>query len=224
MDKLPNRLRFFARFPSSEYKSRVVAYPGYDRAQYAIDFQHSASTLANSMAGKPEDDRLLMPVLFLYRHAFELRLKEMLARLDVTPRAWGGRGLTQAQDRTSQHSLKTLVDAYRNETAAMMEEEFPSGLLEVIYELHELDPGSLAFRYADRSAFTELWKRRDPDFTSVYEDGLLTAKSVYIDFPAMAKFLNEAWATLGAVQDYVEDRAGWNGATLWSRIDGDTEG
>lgn len=189
MEKHSKRLRFFARFPSLIYRTRVVAYPFYEQAQYAIDFEWAASALAGTMAGNPEDDRLLMPVLFLYRHAFELRLKIMLDKLDVMPEERGGQGRERPKRRTSTHSLRNLLSEYMLNAQSVIGSDFPRDLKEIVDELHDLDPGGVSFRYADSSNVSEV---------------------MYIDLPLMTNRLDETLRALSAVQDYVEDRAGWN--------------
>lgn len=199
-EPLPNRLRFFRRFPSSNYKTRVVAYPFHEPVQYALDFEVAASALASTLVGKPEDDRLLLPVLHLYRHAFELRLKVMLAHLDITPSANGGQGL-DAPKRRDGHELKNLVTEYVHKAGELLGGPFPEDLKKIIYELHDLDPGGMSFRYADSSR---------------------VSVPAYIDLPEMAKCLDNALSTLASVQDYVEDHAGWNSRDIWGEATSDS--
>ncbi len=101
-------------------QQRVVAYPCGTLVDYALAFAEAAKALAQSMKGKPEDDLLLMPTLFLYRHAFELRLKVMLARLDVTPSTYGGSGRERPRN-LRHHALGDLLTEYLKRASSLFD-------------------------------------------------------------------------------------------------------
>src|ERR1043166_1697277 len=49
---------------------------------YADGFKLAADKIVDQISGEPWDDQLINPVIFLYRHFVELKLKEIILELD----------------------------------------------------------------------------------------------------------------------------------------------
>jgi hypothetical protein len=87
-----SRRDILTEFPASEYAHLIVRWGHrHDDGAVAYGFSEAADRLAESYKGQPRDDIILLPFLYLYRHALELELKmqiQFAARLrlnGVTP-------------------------------------------------------------------------------------------------------------------------------------------
>lgn len=117
---------------------RLETYDQHWRAgAQAIGYREAAETLLDVViAGEHHTSKtLLHPILFLYRHSIELRLKGLINEYgsDLAP---------------TRHELGTLYAAAKE----MIQRYAPSTYFEnvdkVITELHAIDPTSQTFRYA----------------------------------------------------------------------------
>jgi len=68
----------FKVFPGNDPRSLIVRYPFQDDSDVEVGFAEAAKRLAQSFSGEPIDDVILMPFLFLWRHAIELSLKDQI--------------------------------------------------------------------------------------------------------------------------------------------------
>jgi hypothetical protein len=111
-------------------------------AAYADSYKRAADHLVKkAIAKNKEQDFLIYPILFLYRHHIELQMKYII-------RMWYRRD----EDRPN-YMHHRLGDLWR-ECRKIIEEAFPDDesddveiVEEVIRELVEADPGSFTFRY-----------------------------------------------------------------------------
>ncbi|MCH8539505.1 MAG: hypothetical protein LAT58_01905 [Opitutales bacterium] len=126
-----------------------------------FDF-HSDSTIAEYFEGAADriieeiltnrkgnaEDGLFIPVAFLYRHAFELRLKEiirLLLKLDFLERKDLGSVRLDCE-----HSLEKLLKVVEPPIKAYTKGEIESELnatRRLITDLHNIDPSGQSFRY-----------------------------------------------------------------------------
>jgi hypothetical protein len=71
-------LRLLEAVPNKVYIRLIVRYPHRTDRDYAYFYHEAANRLASTYTGKPDDDTILVPFLMLYRHAFELELKNLI--------------------------------------------------------------------------------------------------------------------------------------------------
>lgn len=189
--KQPKPTKLLSSAPAAAYRTQIVRYPYEDSGRVSYSFQYAADALATTFKGNPEDDSLLLPYLTLYRQAFELRLKHLIATLasyrqtyveGVTPE------LTLAQDpehlrATYGHNLHKLLNEVEKQYAALnLSSPFPPSVRKVIQAFHEDDKAGVAFRYA----------------------GQLPEVQEHADFPSLHKLLSENYDTLSLLEDYVD--------------------
>jgi hypothetical protein len=121
-------------------------------ATYAWAYRGAATNLISSYEGNETSsiDERALPILFLYRHAFELYLKALVYRAAVVsiaeeelvlalPRLW------------REHSLVRLLEMsfplLRSRYLSMWDDELEEKIARVAKGLDEVDSGSYAFRY-----------------------------------------------------------------------------
>lgn len=131
----------FAQSPSGRH-TPIQQKPA-DRLRYMIDgYEHAASHLiSKALRDSREDESLVYPIVFLYRHLIELSLKEMIE-------TFGPRVGVEA-DRKN-HRLGILWEKYRKICVALSvaddDEAYPH-MTAIIAEFDGVDPGSFSFRY-----------------------------------------------------------------------------
>lgn len=184
-------IRLLASVPNKEYSRLVVRYPHQTDDHYAHAYHFAAGRLASTFGGEPIDDQLLLPFLTLYRHAFELQLKNTIRSL-VGLRAIYHEGWTSElaeavseerfmdKDKLGHNLYKLLNDVKKHFSALNLQEEFPKSVEAMVSKLHEADKAGTAFRYA----------------------GLLPDTQEYADFHDLVEMLNREFDTLCAVTDY----------------------
>jgi hypothetical protein len=131
----------FAPSPSGRHTT-IQQKPG-ERLRYMIDgYESAASHLIVEALRKPrEDERLIYPIVFLYRHLIELSLKELIE-------TYGPR-VGVAPDRKS-HGLSELWRKYEQICSGFdvaVGDEAQAHMAAIIAEFDDIDPGSFSFRY-----------------------------------------------------------------------------
>src|SRR3990172_1559481 len=118
---------------------------GNDWDTYALGYKLAADNLVETMPSSPVflRDALAYPILFLYRHYFELRLKELLHEsCDF---------LDMPADIPLKHDLMRLWSTVRpNVESILPSQHFKAdndAIQQRLAELSALDPKSLSFRY-----------------------------------------------------------------------------
>ena len=87
-------------------------------------------------------DHLVYPIVFLYRHFLELRLKEICQRAEILRGDW--------EDTNMNHDLLALWKRARPKIEKEFEGDDPKVLDRIemnITKVHQLDPKSMSFRY-----------------------------------------------------------------------------
>ena len=125
--------------------------PKYDFAAFAKGYSSATSTLANHLIERIDfPDYDAYPVVFLYRHAFELSLKNIIywpARLlafkgveDI------GEKLCNIHDlvKLAQNAEIILLKAFPGDQSL---HEFTQDFVSTAQEFSEIDPGSYSYRY-----------------------------------------------------------------------------
>lgn len=183
-------LRLLESVPNKVYNRLIVRYPYQTDRDFALSYRFAANRLAETFAGDPVDDRILLPFLTLYRQSFELELKNLI-RFLVNTRTSYMEGQTPelvealSDDRLKSlgHNLhKLLNEARKHYDALDLDEPFPSEVENLIGMLHEADKSGTAFRYA----------------------GQLPATQEHADFPDLAGLLDQQYDNLAVITDYVD--------------------
>ena len=176
----------FTEFPATHTAAMIVRYPHEGGDRIAFCFADAAERLASSFRGGPGDDALLMPFLYLYRHAIELDLKHAIryaARLrrnnneqdeKLSPSAVN----TRLKDR-HKHRLMALVDELDAHLKALEQQPLPADVRRLFTRISSSDPSGESFRYG--SGLPE-----DQDS---------------IDFPSLAAALKQAYSVCSAATD-----------------------
>ncbi len=115
---------------------------------YAFAYKDAADGLVEAIANRKVPlDSGIYPLLFLYRHSLELLFKLMLAMV---------RDLTGKEAKNyDKHSLKPLWSELRHQLKELGLEHSDANAIAVhqfILQLDEVDPDSMAFRYATTRA------------------------------------------------------------------------
>jgi len=74
----PARRDIFTEYVATNHERMIVRYPDDDDGRLGRCFAEAADRLADTHEGRAHDDALLMPFLYLYRHAIELDLKHSI--------------------------------------------------------------------------------------------------------------------------------------------------
>ncbi len=102
------------------------------RSELAQQYYDAGSVLVEAIhCHRWEDYRLVNPVLFLYRHALELLLKDIL------------------DDHGKEHDLGRLTERLELLVSERYGQCLPSWITQRLTELAAIDPSSTAFRYAE---------------------------------------------------------------------------
>lgn len=186
-------LRLLSTVPNKVYDRLIVRYPFQTDRDYALAYQYAATRLADTFTGRPSDDLMLLPFLTLYRHAFELELKNTIkALVGIRMNYVDGRTAqleaavaeTRFKDDFGHNLYKLLNEAKKHYDALDMPEPFPRSVEELIIMMHEADRAGTAFRYS----------------------GELPEVQEHADFPDLAELLGDQFTLLSVVEDYVEGR------------------
>lgn len=191
---------FFGQFPAAGTEGLIVRRPMPDLAALAYGYAEAADRLASTHKGRAPDDVILLPYLYLYRHACELTLKSAILRATYVRRVRGDADdslqVTAVVERLKanlRHRLVALMDELDTHMLALGVERLPKSTRKVLQDLAALDPKGESFRYAEG-----LPDRQDyMDFTKLsvtVEDGYQVA-SCAVDI-------------LGEVEEYYRDLRG----------------
>ena len=121
---------------------------------FADGYKLAADMLVDQIEGNAREDCLIAPVLFLYRHWIEIKLKELIVSLNVF-------SVTEIT-RPNHHNLYQLWSTVKSNLHCLRDSGSQDDrfiLLDArIKELHNLDPDGYRFRYPvdTRSQTTDL--------------------------------------------------------------------
>lgn len=154
-EKNPNQRPpdLFTAFPATAYDTLIVRYPDRD-GSLAYAFAEAAERLAESYVGRPSDDALLLPYLFLYRHACELNLKDCITQAAFIRRIEGHADpeLAPAEVATRLrkhgHRIMALFEELDRHLVALKQEPMPRDVRRIHNLLSNTDPRGESFRYA----------------------------------------------------------------------------
>jgi hypothetical protein len=112
---------------------------------YADCYQHSALALIDiALSEERYRDYKIYPIVFLIRHYFELRLKELIKGVNYLEK--------QTEEFPTHHKLNSLWQNFRSKYSAVVEkldskDEVIISMTNLIAEISILDPDSMSFRY-----------------------------------------------------------------------------
>jgi hypothetical protein len=135
---------FSAAEPDDEHNARLAVPTAAEWTHYADGFALAGAVLRDHVlaVSRSDLDQLVYPIVYCYRHAVELKLKELLVDAHNTGAAPSAPALN--------HNLLQLWLAARNvieTTWPKLDEAVLDATGALINELHLFDPGSYDFRY-----------------------------------------------------------------------------
>ncbi|HBV09075.1 hypothetical protein ACFO7V_01675 [Glutamicibacter bergerei] len=188
-----NTPRIFEMFPSQNYWDSVVHFAHLDLDAIELGYAEAAKRIANSVSGKEAyDDLVLIPFMFLWRHAIELSLKNQI-REALTLKSWtDATGATADLQRltpilNSKHNLKVLFDELQDLFAWHNLDKFPDEARKTLVWLADSDPTGQAFRYA----------------------GSADNDQSHVDFPGLSTGLESTYRLISAGADILGELAGY---------------
>jgi hypothetical protein len=122
---------------------------------YADAYKEAADKLVDQIQEDwGPDDKLILPIIFMYRHFVELKLKWIIIHLD------GFSGTRISDGLFNQHRLFELWIYLKNHLNCLrcgqLDKDIKNGLEKLIKELSSLDPESFRFRYSHDTRFNEV--------------------------------------------------------------------
>lgn len=177
----------FKVFASEDRQSLIVRYPYQRDSDVEFGFAEAARRLAASFRGQPIDDTILMPFMFLWRHAIELSLKDQIRYAARLRRENGEEDEALAADSvrmrlTNTHRLGQLARELAQHFEALDLPAMPDGTRRTLEWLVAADPDGLTFRYS----------------------GGLPDTQDFIDFPGLNKCLAETYDMVSAGLDVLD--------------------
>ncbi|MDP3890496.1 hypothetical protein [Nocardioides sp.] len=171
----------FTTHPATSHDRLIVRYPD-NVTSVVYCFAEAAERLADSHRGQAPDDTILLPFLYLYRHAFELNLKRCIETAAAT-RVLGGDAdpaleATEVRRRLQHdhgHRIMALFEELDSHLVALGLEAMPAKSRKLHTLLSNTDPRGESFRYPSSLP------------------GDLGASQDYIDFIALRKTLKDGF-------------------------------
>lgn len=191
--------------PATTYSNLIVRYAHRSANDFAYFYAESAKRLADTFKGNAEDDTILLPFLYLYRQAVELRLKSHISSFAHTRMTYVDGFTQELKNRTDPewlrkrygHNLLRLLNQAKAQYEALSDEPFPPDIEKFVLALHEDDEGGVSFRYAgnlpdiqETADFPKLaeWLETGYEDLSLLEDGIY---GVYSAAPTLSDLAGE---------------------------------
>ncbi|GGH94650.1 hypothetical protein ACFFGR_02710 [Arthrobacter liuii] len=201
MGKKPARSpHLFRVFKSTDRQSLIVRYPYQDDSDLEYGYAEAAKRLAASFQGQPIDDTILLPFMYLWRHAVELSLKQQIKLAARLRRANGEEDESLDPEKlrgwlNRTHSMRELATSLAAHFAELDLPKMPQETNRTLSWFIDADPNGQTFRYA----------------------GGLPDTQDFIDFPALNKCLEDTynmvsagidvlWAYSEAQEDFLAER------------------
>ena len=174
------------QFPATAYERQVVRYASEHDGRLGMCYAEAADRLASTHRGRATDDALLMPFLYLYRHAIELDLKYSIKFAAQLRRNEGHQDLLVDEDALNErlpkkhrHRLMALVEELDKHLAALGLALTPTSVRRTLTLIATSDPSGETFRYT----------------------GALPDEQDHIDFPRLAQALADAYRQTSTAWD-----------------------
>lgn len=188
---LPRKDSLLGQLEASREEDLIVRWRDRESDGTLADgYAEAARRLAATFRAQPTDDKILLPFLFLYRHAFELDLKHAIREAVQVRRIARHAGLPDSDQlevklKKCGHRLQVLIDYLDEHLGALGLEESPLSVRRVILGIARLDLGGTGFRYA----------------------GVLDDDASHIDFPRLAAQLETTHRMLEACEAMLDHHA-----------------
>ncbi|WP_157973751.1 hypothetical protein [Desertihabitans aurantiacus] len=182
------RRDIFTEFPAGDRAGLIVRFP--DRTDsLGYSFADAAERLATTFRAQAPDDAMLLPFLYLYRHAIELDLKSAI-RVATRLRRNNGesdpslatKAVAERLQKKHGHRLMALLDELDGHLTALNLSTTPKDVRKLFDRISATDPTGESFRYGS---------------------GLANEQD-QIDFPALAKALKYAYTMSSASLDMMD--------------------
>jgi len=159
MPKPPKPLPVFRPATTEQWRLNAVVGWEYKRSDlYALGYADAAQTVAEKAMQGTHQDLLIYPICFLYRHALEIAIKDLLRQTEhlVRLRADFEPGLAAerrpAADVETEpgetHSLERLFTRMVARLSMVAPDaQVPEDVRSAVLELHQMDPRGETFRY-----------------------------------------------------------------------------
>lgn len=148
------RRDIFTEFPATDHAGLIVRYAGDGAERLAHSFADAAERLASTFRGQAPDDALLMPFLYLYRHAIELDLKHAIRFAARLRRNNGEReesllpdAVAERLQKKHRHRLIALVDELDGHLTELHLSTLPKDVRRLFTLIQASDPSGESFRY-----------------------------------------------------------------------------
>ena len=159
---------------------------------YSEGYKQGAEALYDKYVNDPFYGQwLVYPLIFNYRQYIELRLKELITM--------GYKYLGVEGDFKDIHSLKPLWDTYRNDILPgihEVEDDILNNVERIIYEFHDVDPGSFSFRYP---------VTKGPYRKPTLSMRTIDLKNFKVTLDKLSLFFEYQWDTISNYQDLKND-------------------
>lgn len=189
--RAPRSTAVMGNAPATTYRNLIVRYAHRDAGDFAFFYEESAKRLASTFNGKPEDDIMLLPFLYLYRQAVELRLKSHIQYFasirmtyvdGVTPELRDAASAEWLRKRFGHKLDRLLAEAKVHYEALSEGRPFASEMEQFVLAFHEDDATGVGFRYA----------------------GNLPDVQESADFPALVDWLDTGFTNLSLLEDEID--------------------
>lgn len=171
-------------------------------AELAFAFRTAADVLAEHWQADRADDRLVLVVLYNYRHALELGLKVVLRALvdSITYETAPGDNPPEVVAKVSKklahtHQLRDLTE-YLVQLAPMFRMHLQGDVASLCDEVHALDPSGQALRYSTVKGPGGTTAPARPDL-------------LYVDVPGFVRRAGEACTALDVLLDQITNVQDW---------------
>jgi hypothetical protein len=116
-----------------------------DWGMYPDGYKMAADMVVDTMTGESWEDRLILPIISMYRHYVEVKLKHIIIEYDKLS------GTRIDANKFGKHNLNSLWSYLLSRMGCVRSEpdkEIIDSITHLINELNNLDPDSMHFRYA----------------------------------------------------------------------------
>lgn len=186
----PTSPLIFSKFPGASSNHLIQRWGPRSDSRLSYEFAASARRLAGTHVGQPVDDELLLPMMYLYRHAIELALKEAIQLAAYIRRSGGDEDTFLSSDTVTsrlkkrhRHSIGALVNELNLHLEKLELPRLPADTNRVLQYLAAADSSGESFRYT----------------------GTLAGSGENIDLPSLATALDETYAMTSAATDVLEN-------------------
>lgn len=140
------------------YRNAHVGGPWQDDWIYAFGYKSAGDVLSEHAVASRATDLFFYPTCFLYRHAIEIILKELIRETESLIRLYVKCGSLdeQFQKDVNQinpglekcHSIERLLKQFEERIKLIDDRVLPGNIRATLIEIHNIDPSGQRFRYA----------------------------------------------------------------------------